>query len=50
YLHAYDSVAQAKQGLERYFRFYNQRRPHSSLDGPTPDQVYFNLLSFHPAA
>ena len=50
YLHAYDSVAQAKQGLERYFRFYNQRRPHSSLDGQTPDQVYFNLLSFQPAA
>jgi putative transposase len=50
YLHAYDSVAQAKQGLERYFSFYNQRRPHSSLDGQTPDQVYFNLLSFQPAA
>ncbi len=50
YLHAYDSVAQAKQGLERYFRFYNQRRPHSSLDGQTPDQVYFNSLSFQPAA
>jgi putative transposase len=50
YLHAYDSVAQAKHGLERYFRFYNQRRPHSSLDGQTPDQVYFNLLSFQPAA
>jgi putative transposase len=50
YVHAYDSVAQAKQGLERYFSFYNQRRPHSSLDGQTPDQVYFNLLSFQPAA
>ena len=45
YLHAYDSVTQAGQGLERYFRFYNERRPHASLDGQTPDQVYFNWLS-----
>ena len=50
YLHAYDSVAQARQGLERYFTFYNQRRPHSSLDGKTPDQVYFNSLSLQQAA
>jgi len=45
YLHAYDTVTQARQGLERYFRFYNERRPHSSLDGKTPDQVYFDSLS-----
>lgn len=50
YLHAYDSIAQAKQGLERYFTFYNQRRPHSSLDGQTPDQVYFHSLSSPLAA
>jgi hypothetical protein len=24
YLHAYDSVAEARQGLQRYFSFYNQ--------------------------
>jgi putative transposase len=50
YLHAYDSVTLARQGLERYFRFYNQRRPHSSLDGKTPDQVYFDSLSPQLAA
>lgn len=50
YLHAYDSVTQARLGLERYFRFYNQRRPHSSLDGKTPDQVYFDSLSPQLAA
>ena len=50
YLHAYDSVPQARQGLERYFRFYNQRRPHSSLDGQTPDSVYFKSLPLNQAA
>ena len=26
----------------RYLDFYNRRRPHSSLDGGTPDRAYFN--------
>jgi len=43
YLHAYDSVVQAWQGLHSYFKFYNGHRPHSSLDGMTPDMVYFDL-------
>jgi len=50
YLHAYDSVTEARRGLERYFLFYNQRRPHSSLDGRTPDMVYFNRLPQPQAA
>jgi len=44
YLHAYGSVSSARAGLDRYFRFYNSRRPHSSLDRQTPDQVYFQSL------
>lgn len=50
YLHAYESVSQARQSLTRYFAFYNQRRPHSSLDGQTPDSVYLNLLPSTQAA
>ena len=50
YLHAYDSVAQAWQGLQRYFKFYNEWRPHSSLDGKTPDSVYFDSLPIQQAA
>ena len=50
YLHAYDSVSAAKAGLDRYFRFYNSRRPHSSLDRQTPDQFYFNALPLPMAA
>ncbi len=50
YLHAYDTVSQAREGLQRYFRFYNERRPHSSLDGKTPDSVYFDSLPLQEAA
>jgi putative transposase len=32
YLHAYDSVHDAKQVLGKYLMFYNPSRPHSSLD------------------
>ncbi len=43
YLRAYASVSEARAGIGRYLTFYNSRRPHSSLDGKTPDQAYFNL-------
>ena len=41
YLKAYDSVSAAKANLSTYFSFYNTRRPHQSLDGKTPDTIYF---------
>ena len=44
YLHAYDSVGDAKQGLEKYFMFYNQNRPHTALDDKTPNEFYFDNL------
>ena len=44
YLHAYDTVTDAQRHLAAYFTFYNQGRPHSALDGRTPDMVYFGLL------
>ena len=44
YLHAYASVSDAKVSLSKYIEFYNARRPHSSLDGKTPDDVYFTSL------
>lgn len=42
YLHAYDGVSEARAKLATYLDFYNRRRPHSTLDGRTPDDVYFN--------
>ena len=43
YLHGYDTVSVARQALTKYFDFYNRHRPHSSLDGKTPDSTYFSL-------
>jgi len=43
YLHGYDTVSVARLALNRYFDFYNRRRPHSTLDGKTPDTAYFTL-------
>jgi len=50
YLRAYGSASAVRSGLNRYFNFYNSRRPHSSLDGQTPVQVYFNSLPQTQAA
>ena len=50
YLHAYDSVAVARASIGRYLDFYNERRPHSSLDRRTPDEAYFDRTPCMAAA
>src|SRR6202021_2106724 len=50
YLRAYESVSEARTSIGRYLDFYNGRRPHSSLDGTTPDQAYFTPLPLRMAA
>ena len=50
YLRAYDSVSEARASIGRYLNFYTGRRPHSSLDGITPDQAYFTSLPLRSAA
>lgn len=40
YLKDYESVTEARVGIERYFRFYNQERLHQSLDYRTPAAIY----------
>jgi putative transposase len=39
-------VAAARASIGHYLDFYNARRPHSSLDGQTPDRVLKNPLIF----
>lgn len=40
YLNHYEAALEAYQGLEAYFDFYNDERPHQSLDYQTPSEVY----------
>jgi putative transposase len=50
YLRAYDTAPEARASIGRYLDFYNRRRPHSSLDGTTPDHAYFAPLPLRMAA
>ncbi|MBE0703701.1 MAG: IS3 family transposase [Afipia sp.] len=50
YLRAYGSVSEARASIGRYLAFYNERRPHSSLDGRTPDEAYFGIKETAMAA
>ena len=50
YLYGYENISEAKAGIGRYMDFYNTRRPHSSLDRQTPDDVCFAVPSLAAAA
>jgi putative transposase len=43
YLHAFETGIEAKKGIERWIRLYNEQRPHSSLDDRTPYEAYCKL-------
>jgi putative transposase len=40
YLHEYDTLVEARAGLERWFTRYNTWRPHQAHGGLTPEVVY----------
>ncbi len=50
YLHAYANVSEARESMRRYMAFYNERRPHRSLEGRTPDAKYFDAVDLKLAA
>jgi len=50
YLYAYGSMNEAKERLNVYLEFYNSKRPHRSLDGKTPDAVYFETVRIEKRA
>jgi len=50
YLHAYETVKQAKEKIGAWIGNYNQNRRHYGLDRMTPDQVYYDLPSGLPKA
>jgi putative transposase len=41
YLMHYGSVPEGRQGINSYFGFYNDDRPHQALKDQTPAEVYF---------
>ena len=41
YLNPAESGNALRQGLEVFIDYYNEDRPHSSLDDATPDEVYY---------
>lgn len=44
YLHAYDSVTEARDSIMQYLDWYNMFRPHSKLEKRTPDEAYAVML------
>lgn len=49
YLNDYISVPVARNGLGNYFEFYNTERPHASLGGRTPHEIYFSVSKIRDA-
>jgi putative transposase len=45
YLHEYRSATDAWRGIHDYFVFYNEQRPHSSLENVPPAAVYKRTLT-----
>ena len=45
YLMHYESVPEGRQGINSYFGFFNDDRPHQSLKYQTPAEVYFQRTS-----
>jgi putative transposase len=43
YLNDYETVPELEEGLQKWFRFYNTERPHSSLPN------YMTPLEFYEA-
>lgn len=45
YLHAFETGSQAREGIGRWIRFYNERRPHSTHGIKTPNEVYADSIA-----
>ena len=43
-------MAEVKNGLANYFKFYNEKRWHNNFDRKTPNMVYFGTQAQKQAA
>lgn len=40
YINEYETPRDARQGISKYLKYYNEERPHQSLGYSTPAEVY----------
>ena len=50
YLKEYSNVKELVKSLKQYFEFYNFKRPHQTLEGQTPAEVYWGNSAAQKAA
>jgi putative transposase len=43
YLHAFETGSETRKEIGKWFTYYNEQRPHSSLDDRTPNEAYWKL-------
>jgi len=49
YLKNYETVKELRRGLTEYFKFYNKKRFHQSLNYMRPDEVYYGTKFYKEA-
>lgn len=45
YLNKYETISDARIGINKFTNFYNVERIHSSLEYKTPDEIYYNIVT-----
>jgi putative transposase len=50
YLNSYSGMKELKEGIDKYYQFYNMERFHQSLDYSTPDEIYYGAFVAKQAA
>ena len=50
YLKEFSNVKEPTRSLKEHFEFYNFERPHQTLDGQTPAEVYYGKSAALKAA
>ena len=48
YLRCYENPKQLRAGLDRFFRYYNEQRPHQALEYETPAEIHRATRGWNP--